>query len=162
MVVLFKSGSGIRIATYLMACAVLIGCLATIMPKSVSANPGLSIIYGKVTDSAGRPINGADVVVVMKNGISEVDTASTTTDSDGLYVVNFALDKWAPGFAVTSTATYNSVQVSGDATVDDLGLATIDLQFLFEIPQFGSILGFVVAAGLVGVVAVVFLAKKNK
>jgi hypothetical protein len=132
-----------------------------VMPGSVSA-AGPSIIDGKVTDSVGRPIVGAAVTVVMKNGTLTVDTASNTTDGDGFYTISFAVDKWAPGFNVTATATYNSVQTSDNATVDDGGFATIDLQFPFEIPQFGSILGFVAAAGLIGAVAVVFLVRKNK
>jgi len=162
MAVILKSGSGARIATCLMACAILVAGLTLIIPRSVSANAGLSIVHGTVTDSAGRPIEGANVVVVMWNGATMIDTTSTQTLSNGLYIVNFALDKWAPGFTVNVTATYNQVQTSGGSTVDDLGLATINLQFPFEIPQFGSMLGFVAAAGLVGVVAVVFLARKSK
>jgi hypothetical protein len=162
MAVLFKSGSGARIATYLIACAVLVTCLVTIIPKSVSAEIGFVLVDGKVTDSAGRPMNGADVVVVMKNGTITVDTQTSSTDSEGFYTVNLGLDKWEVGFNVISTATYNSVEVSDNATLSDFPFITIDLQYTFEIPQFGSILGFVAAAALVGVIAVVFLARKSK
>ena len=162
MVVLFKSGSGVRIATYLMACAVLIGCLAMITPRNVSAEVGFVVVDGTVTDDAGRPINGASVIVVMKNGAATVDTQTYTTGSDGFYTVNLGLDKWETGFNVISTATFNSVQTSDNATIGEDPFLTIDLQFPFEIPQFGSLFGFVAAAGLVGVVAVVFLSKKSK
>ena len=162
MVVMFKSGSGARIATYLIACAVLVACLAMIMPRGVSAKPGFVIVDGTVTDSAGRPMVGVHVVVVMKNGTTLLDTQTSTTDSDGLYTVNLGLDMWAPGFNVISTATFNSVQITDNATVGEDPFLTIDLQYPFEIPQFGSILGFVAAAGLIGAVAVVFLAKKSK
>jgi hypothetical protein len=162
MVVLFKYGSGARIATYLIACAVMVAGLAIIMPNSVSANAGPYVVDGKVTDAAGRPLVGADVTVVMKNGATPIDTQTTTTDGDGFYTVDVGHDLWVPGYEVISTATYNSVQTSDNTTVGIDPFATIDLQFPFEIPQFGSILGFVAAAGLVGVVAVVFLARKSK
>ena len=162
MAVLFKSGSGARIATYLIACAVLVAGLAMIMPRGVSADAGLVAVDGTVTDSAGRPISGADVVIVMMNGTTTVDTTTWTTDVNGFYTVSFAANIWEPGFNVISTATFNSVQVFDNTTVGADPFVTIDLKFPFEIPQFGSILGFVAAAGLVGVVAVVFLAKKSK
>ena len=134
-----------------------------IAPKSVSARPGFVIVDGNVTDAGGRPLVGASVVVVMMNGATPVDTKTTTTDGDGFYTVQVGLDVWETGYTVTSTATFNSVQTSDSATiVDDFPFLTIDLQFEFEIPQFGSILGFVAAAGLVGVVAVVFLTRKGK
>jgi hypothetical protein len=132
------------------------------MPRAVSAEIGPYLVSGTVTDSAGRPIVGAGVVVVMMNGATEVDIASDTTDSNGFYTVSFATDNWEIGFSITSTATFNSVQVSDTIPADEYPVSTINLQFLFEIPQFGSILGFVATAGLVGVVAVVFLAKKSK
>lgn len=162
MVVLFKSGSGARIATYIIACAVLVACLATIIPRSVSADAGFVVVDGTVTDSAGRPISGADVVVVMMNGTTTVDTQTYTTDGNGFYTVNLGVNAWEPGFNVISTATFNSVEASDNITVFDFPFVTIDLQYPFEIPQFGSILGFVAAAALVGVVAIVFLAKKSK
>lgn len=162
MVVLFKSGSGARIAAFIIACAVLVAGLAMIMPRSVSANPGPYLVDGTVTDSAGRPINGANVVVVMMDGTTLVDTVAGTTDVNGFYTLTLATNLWVPGFNVTSTATFNSVQVSDNTTVGVDPFATIDLQYPFEIPQFGSILGFVAAAALVGVVAVAFLAKKSK
>jgi hypothetical protein len=162
MAVLFKSGSGVRIATYLIGCAVLLAFLAMVIPRGVSANAGPYVVDGTVTDSAGRPIVGADVTVVMKNGLTTVDTQTTTTDGDGFYTVDVGHDQWVPGFDVISTATFNSVQVSDNTTVGVDPFATIDLQYPFEIPQFGSILGFVAAAALLGVVAVVFLAKKSK
>jgi len=166
MAVLFKSGSGARIATYLIACAVLIACLMTIMPRSVSASSGLVIVDGTVTDSAGRPIAGASVTVVMMNGTTPVDTQTTTTDSAGFYTltVSSGFANRGPGFTINSTATFNSVQIHDTTTIpdEDFPRVTINLQFLFEIPQFGSILGFAATAGLVGVVAVVFLAKKSK
>jgi len=162
MAVLFNSGSGARIATYLIACAVLVACLAMIMPRGVSANIGPYVVSGTVTDSAGRPISGADVVAVMKNGTTTVDSQSFKTGGDGVYSITLATDMWKPGFTVTSTATFNSAQVSSTITVTDDPFPTINLQFPFEIPQFGSVLGFVAAATLVGIVAVVFLAKKSK
>jgi hypothetical protein len=162
MAVLFKHGSGARIATFLMAFTVLIACMAMVLPKTVSANAGPFIVDGTVTDSAGRPIVGAAVVIVMKNGATTIDTQSTTTDSAGFYTADVGHDLWQAGFTVTSTATFNSAQVSDTATVGADPFMTIDLQYPFEIPQFGSVLGFVVAAGLVGVVAVVFLARKSK
>jgi hypothetical protein len=163
MAVLFKSGSGARIVTCLIMSAVLVASLAMIMPRSVSAEAGPYQVDGHVTDSAGRPMAGIPVVVVMKDGATTIDTQSTTTDGDGFYTVDVGHDLYQTGFTVTSTATANSIQVSDSATVDGgYPFLTIDLQFPFEIPQFGSILGFVAAAGLVGVVAVVFLARKSK
>src|SRR5512136_2291780 len=103
MVVLFKSGSIARIATFLIAAAVLAACLAVTVPREASAI-GPFIVDGKVTDNAGRPIVGASVVAAMYNGTTLVASQGTTTDGDGMYTISFATDLWKAGFNVTSTA----------------------------------------------------------
>ncbi len=145
----------------LMLTAVVLATTLSSLPTKVSADAGPFIVDGFVTDAGGRAIVGAPVVAVMKNGATVIDTQSSTTDDGGFYTITLATDQWEPGYTVTSTATYNSEQVSDTITIVDMPFADIDLQFPFEIPQFGSILGFVVAAGLVGAVAAVFLVRRN-
>jgi hypothetical protein len=162
MAVLFKYGSIARITTFLMVAAVLATALSMVVPRSVSAQVGPHPVDGFVTDQAGRPIEGADVSVVMKNGATLVDTQTFTSLSNGFYAVTFGDGMWAPGFTIISTATFNSAQQSNSTLCTDDFQQHIDIKFPYEIPQFGSIIGFVVAAALVGVVAVVFLARKIK
>jgi len=150
-----------RAVALLLVAAVLATSLSA-LPGKVSANAGPFILDGTVTDDVGRKIAGVPIVAVMRDGATVVDTQSGTTDDGGFYTITLGTDKWQPGFTVTATATWNSVQVSDTVTVGADPFATIDLQFPFEIPQFGSLLGFVVAAGLVGAVAAVFLVRKTK
>lgn len=160
MTVLAKSRSRARIATYFMASLVLVTSMAMAVPKGVSANVGPCIVIGYVTDSAGHPLAGASVVVVIKNGTQTVDTQSGTTQSDGAYSITVATDVWKVGYDITATATYNSAQAS-NSTVCTGGINTINIQYPYEIPQFGSILGFLVAGALIAFVAIVFLMRKS-
>ncbi len=138
-----------------------------IMPLLMIAAPlvrgdfvGTFIVDGTVKDNAGRPIKDVPVVVVSKDGSTVVNTQFATTDTDGFYTVTFPTETVDLGHWIIATATSGGEQVSGNVTVDnDFGL-TIDLQFPFEIPQFGTIIGFLAVAAIVGVLAVILLPRK--
>jgi len=120
-------------------------------------------VSGYVRDSAGRPMADVPVVVVSKNGETIMDTQYFNTDSEGFYSVTIGDRQWDIGWTVTSTATANGEQASVTVTVTEemeFGV-TIDLQFEFEIPQFGTTLGFLAAAAIVAIVAVFLLPKRR-
>ena len=125
------------------------------------------VVYGYVTDNAGNPIEGAPVVVVAMNGETPRTTKNTQTDEDGLYVVQFEAwplpDEWKIGDTIIATAQWGANQESNQQTltVDPGGVLQLDIQFPFEIPEFGTVLGFLAAAAIVGAVAVLYLLPKK-
>ena len=149
------------------ACLVLLALVA--MPLLMIAAPavrgdfvGTFIVDGTVRDNAGRPMQDVPVVVVSKHGETVVSTVYGVTDESGFYTVTLPTQTVDYDHTIIATATYDGNQESEQAVpVDEFGL-TIDLQFPFEIPQFGTILGFLAAAAVVGAVAVYLLPRKRK
>jgi hypothetical protein len=129
--------------------------------SSPAAAHGLGplLIFGYVTDDEGNPATSVPVVVVLKNGTTTINTLYYDTDEFGFYSVNFNPETWDVGYTVTSTATSGGQQDSEKVTIQSLDdwSIQIDLQFPYEIPQFGTILGFLAAAAVVGAVAVYLL-----
>ncbi len=163
-----KTGSGrkTRILVLLAAMCTVIAALSVLMPGWVAAEqPGPLIVYGYVTDDAGRPLEGAHVSLTMKNGGTTVGTLTNDSDAGGFYSVTFGPlvgVGWDVGWTIIATATYGGNQVTNpDVTIPDTSpLLQIDLQFPFEIPQFGTLFGFLVTAGAVGVVAIYLIPKR--
>ncbi len=135
--------------------------LVSLAATDVSAETVIKIIDGHVYDPNGDPLEGADVSVSIYNGATWINTYSTTTDQDGFYTITIAPSDWNVGYNITVEATFNSEQVSDTIVADATFGQTVDLQFPLGIPQFGTIIGFFVAAGLIAVVAIVFLKKKR-
>jgi len=126
--------------------------------------PGPFFVDGYVKDNAGTPMQGVDVVVVSLHGETVVSTVYGVTDEYGFYTVTFPTETVDYGHTIRATATYGASQVSDEVVVpdgEDFGVS-IDLQFPFEIPQFGTVLGFLAVAAIVGVIAIVLLTKRSK
>ncbi len=101
-------------------------------------------VRGNVYDqTAGVPIGGLSVSVTC-NGI----TKTSSTDGNGLYVVDFTkaeCDKFAP---VTASATFNSENQNQSVLVSSTNTATMDLNFgLIAVPEFGLVTGVISALG---------------
>ncbi len=148
-----------------------LSCLAVLAIPILSSTPvaapsvGTLSIIGYVTDNAGHTMEGIQVWVTSLDGETIAKTLMTTTDQFGFYSVVFSGfgSEWGVGYTIVSTAKSGGNEVSENATVPDdiTPLIQIDLQFAFEIPQFGNLLGFVAAAAIIGVVAVFFLVPRR-
>jgi len=128
---------------------------------------GPKVIRGYTKDSAGRPLQGTDVVLEVWTPVPALRyTESTTTDVNGFY--SFTLStftippQWNDGDTFKIIATYSGNQKI-ESQVDNAGpIQWINVTFPFEIPQFGSLLGFGIAAGGIGLIAMVFVVKRKK
>lgn len=134
---------------------------------SVEAGTGPKNVFGYVKDYEADPIPDILVTVNIKtSGGSIRDTMQDTTgptdgSPTGFYTVTFSLGVWDVGDIVEVIVSYSGDQEIVTKEIVDDSAEHIDVQFEYEIPQFGSIYGFVIAAGLIAVVAVVFLKRKK-
>lgn len=152
------------ITSFVLVFALSIVSLAMISSGPASAATGPLLVSGYVTDNAGHTMEGVPVTVVSKNAGTTVKTLTTTTDADGFYTVTFGgmEGDWDVGFTITSIAQSGATQESETVTiVDETPTLQINIQFPFEIPQFGNVLGFILAAALVGSVAGIMLVHKR-
>ncbi len=157
-----SSPRAVRIAAFALIASLAMLSIPALFSLQASAGIGPLPVAGYVKDQAGRPMGGVPVVVAVKNGSTTVSVLSTTSDSDGFYTVTFPKDDWELGFTLVATATWGGDQVTETITITQEFGEMIDLQFPFEIPQFGTALGFLAVAGAVGVVAVFLLPKRSK
>ncbi len=129
------------------------------MSGPAAAGPANLTVYGWVYDSAGDPINGAGIVVEVRAGT--FPTTSTTTDSDGFYMVDFDDAVWNIGDTVRTTATYDTVEEWAEVPAEADTTVQIDIHFAFEIPEFGSFPGVIIATVLVGSVALMSMRRRR-
>lgn len=130
----------------------------TFSSRVATAAPiGPLIILGTVYDSAGNPLEGAHLVVTDLNTLV---SDSTDSMSGGFYTLSIpGGGGWDIGDTIQVVATSpgedeKTVTQVVPADAESSGM-TIDVHFGTAIPQFGTTIGMAVAAGLVGVVAVV-------
>jgi hypothetical protein len=145
--------------------AIAVVAVAMLLSSGYASAAGPKSIRGYTYDNAGRPLQGTDVVLEVWTPLNTLRfTDSTTTDVTGFYsfLLNSFDGDWSDGDTFTIIATYSGVQRTG-SLLDDAGpWQWINLTFPFEIPQFGSYLGFGIAAGGVGLIAMVFVVKRKK
>ena len=123
------------------------------------SGPGPYTVLGYVTDSEGTPVEGADVAVTIEQTAT---TLHCVTDSDGYYIAEFDLSEWNDGDDITVVATYGGQATSTGTCVEAVGYSVIDVQFTYEIPEFGGIAGSMVAIAAVAVVAALFIWKRPR
>ncbi|OGS55887.1 MAG: hypothetical protein A3K60_03480 [Euryarchaeota archaeon RBG_19FT_COMBO_56_21] len=119
------------------------------------------LVYGYVTDNMGDPVDGADVTVV----VGGTETLTCTTADGGQYQVTFAPSQWDDWDTIVVTVYFNSIGPAVENGVVDpiyFGQIQIDVQFTFEIPEFGSVMGSIVAIAAVAAVAVLFIWKRPR
>jgi len=140
-------------------------CMAVaLLSTSVNAGTWPYSIYGYVYDEDGFIIVGATVSVSVWNNANEKTTLpDQVTDGDGFYECAFDDGSiWDPGKPVEVTVDTGTKQ----KTVTDTLVAgpdmQIDVHFETAIPQFGTITGFAVAAGLVGIIAIMIPARVRR
>jgi hypothetical protein len=139
--------------------------VAMLLSSGYVSAAGPKVIRGYIKDNAANPLEGASVVLEVRTPLDVLRyTESTTSDETGFY--SFILDtlfgQWADGDTFKIIATYSGNQKTESALDDGTPMQIIDVTFPFEIPQFGSLLGFSVAAGGIGLIAMVFVVRRKK
>jgi hypothetical protein len=136
--------------------------LATVPVNSAADAPNPITVRGTIYDNAGNEIPDIPVTVNMKDGATVVTTKLDTSSSLGVYSVLFGVTEWEVGYTIEVTATGPSGQENETAIAPDDFQITIDVQFAYEIPEFGFDAGVLVAGGAVGFIAVAVLVWKRK
>jgi hypothetical protein len=133
-----------------------------LVPEHAAAQGFPKDVIGTVRDQAGTPVQGALVIVKMFDGTTEKSSHSDTTNTLGRYTTTFGGTEWSDGWTINVSATYNSQTETNNAICDDAPIQTVDVTFTFEIPEFGTMLGIVVAGLALGIVAVAVLSRKQQ
>ena len=138
--------------------------VSMLLSSGFASAEGPKVIRGYIEDSVG-PLEGANVVLEVWTPLDVLRfTDSYTSDSIGFY--SFTLSSidgdWHDGDTFNVIATYKGHQMNESQLDDGTPLQNIDVTFPFEIPQFGSLLGFSVAAGGIGLIALVFVVRRKK
>lgn len=160
---MFSGGAvkGVKLSAIALVALFAFSAAISLSSKPASADVATKIIDGHVYDSSGDPQPGAQVSVSTYNGLTWVNTQTTTTDGAGFYTITIAPGDWNVGYRIVVDATYNSDQVSETVIADASFGQTVNLQFSLGIPQFGTLVGLFAAGAVVAGVAVVFLRKKR-
>ena len=133
--------------------------VAVMTSLSSSAGDFVKPVTGYVWDSAGTPLEGADVTVNIRRPDTSIRATMTDqTGSDGEYEVTFASDDWEVGDTVEAISNYLGNQESnstGPLTEDPF--QWLNVSYTFEIPEFGDTTGLMITGALLGAVAVIAL-----
>ena len=156
-----------RLVPATIACSMSLVFVLLVFSHSAEAATQPLAVYGYVHDSLGSPVSGASVTVLIVD--SGASRTVSTTSLLGVYQID-------PDFSTTDYNVGNTIRV----TVVDSSLGTkvreytitsqnetaqlmrLDVNFNTAIPEFGSMFGVLVAALVVGVVAVVAIGWKRK
>ena len=158
------SSCRLRFVSFLSVVALVLVFVLLALSQRVAAGSGPLAVLGKVTDVGGSPISGASILVEI---VDKTATLTATTNSNGDYYTD---PEFSPGdydvgdkLKVTATSGLGSKTVYHDITSDDESnqMATVNIQYDTAIPEFGSTFGLIVAAFLVGVVAIVVVGRKR-
>lgn len=151
-----------------LAVVLAIGALLLVPMAAISLNDAHTLavtgpltVVGYVYDLSGQPLQGANVVVTVDRTGA---TSSGVTGSDGSYQASpdFSTSEYDIGDTIRVVANYNSNEEVNTSTVlEDLGLLQIDVHYTYEVPEFGTILGFLVATVLVGMIAIYSVSKRK-
>ena len=160
---------GLRSAMAILSAVLAVLVLAaTLLPAgSVADDYHTMIICGYVYDDHGTKVAGADVTVTMYSGGNPGVSHSTTTGTmpKGFFSVTFDSGEWATGNTAQVVAQYHSGAQGVNATLTVNGADMLEWEnatLPYEIPQFGSTIGLLLTAGILGVVASVVLVWRHK
>lgn len=159
-------------AAFALSFAVAIALVAMfVMSQSVQAATGPKAVKGYVRDVDGNFINDIPITVNIRRASDNTVRATLTDTSkyvevdgedwNGYYGVTFGPSDWDVGDTIEVIATHSS-QESNSTVATIVPFQWVNVTFPYAIPEFGSIIGFAVAGGLIAAVAVVFLAVKKK
>jgi hypothetical protein len=111
-------------------------------------------ISGHIYDSGSSPVAGAVVHVASKLGSTTYANLTTTSDSNGFYVVTFASSDWDIGNTIEVYATYGSYSAINTTTANAAPAQVVDVHFSVVIPEFTSfpvVAVMTVAVSLIGI-----------
>lgn len=118
------------------------------------------IVSGTVYDEAGNPLDGADVVVT---DLITAASDSFVTIAGGFYVGVINVGSWDIGDTIQVAVTApGGAQTSRTGPANESGDIVLNVHFPTAIPQLGGPVGLAIAAGLVGVVAVVAVGVRRR
>lgn len=132
-----------------------------------SAGDGIKSVRGWVWDNMGNNVTGASIVVNIWDPTNTTlrGTMGESTDEDGFYSLQFLFDSWFVGDWIEVICTYSGDQLKdGTTAVSSAGSPAqyVNFTYPYEIPEFGSVIGFIVAGGAIGTVALVALFATQK
>ena len=131
------------------------------IPENTPVGP--LVVRGNVYDSMSTPIPDCPVVVNLYNkNMSLSQSLTDTTDINGYYSVTFGMGVWEIGGMVYVVAQIDG-QTQGHTVIGGNDpVITINLQFNFAIPEFGSeIGGFLMVVFAVGMMVMWKMRPKN-
>ncbi len=130
----------------------------------VNAATGPKQVRGYARDVNGSLIQGIPVTINIRwaGDDSIRATLAASSDENGYYSVTFEYTQWDIGDRIQVIATHGANQVSNSTVAVDFPFQYCNVTFSYAIPEFGSIVGFVIAGGLIAAVAMVFLVSKKK
>jgi hypothetical protein len=128
------------------------------------AATGPKIVRGYIWDDAGRLVEGAEVTINMlaQSDSSVRATYSETTPATGYYSVTFDMGEWDIGDMIQVIATFDSKQEPNSTVATSVGPQWVNVSFDFEIPEFGSYLGLLIAGGAIGIVGIAVVSMKRR
>lgn len=161
-----RGGNGTRArAAFALTIAITFALVAMfLLSQSVEAATGPKQVRGYVRDVDGRFIDGIPITINIRWASDNTvrATLTDTSDVDGYYSQTFGPSDWDIGDTIEVIATNGGDQESNTTLATVLPMQYCNVTFPYAIPEFGSIIGFVVAGGLIAVVAVAFLFVKRK
>ena len=143
--------------------ALMLAAVAVAIPPS-NAGDFVKPVLGYVWDAAGTPLEDADVTVnIRKPDTSIRATMTDQTDSGGQYTVTFAPEDWEIDDIIEAIAVFLGNEESNTSDpITSEGLQWVNVSYAFEIPEFGSTAGLMIAGALIGAVGVVTLVYYRK
>lgn len=152
--------------TIIAATALVLGAVLASSGQT-SAGDGNKIVRGYIWDSAYRNVSDASVVVTIWDPTKTVQRASLsdTSDEDGFYSIWFGPSDWYVGDLIEVVCTYSGNQETNSTTATSsipLPYQYINITYPFEIPEFGSVVGLILAGGAIGAVAMVALVANQR
>jgi len=143
--------------------AMLLALAVLMVPAKTEAATHTKDVRGYAYDHAYRKIPDAQISVTIQNPGNPV-TKSEPTDANGYYNIQFDDAEWDIGVTISVIATFHSQQSDPNTTACTNAFFQYvnATAFEFEIPQFGSTVGLLLTAGIIGVVAITVLFWKRK
>lgn len=161
-----RSGISTRTrATFALTMAITFALVAMfLLSQSVEAAIGVKNVRGYVRDIDGNFIEDIPVTINIRRASDNTvrATLTDTTDEIGFFSQTFAPADWDIGDTIEVIATHGGNQESNTTLAIDFPTQYCNVTFPYAIPEFGSMIGFAVAGGLIAAVAAVFLVVKKK
>ncbi|HEX7391982.1 MAG TPA: hypothetical protein VF374_03420 [Thermoplasmata archaeon] len=138
-----------------------------VLSQSVQAASGPKQVRGYVRDVDGLLINDIPITINIRRASDNTVRATLTDTSgalgeDGYFSQTFVYSDWDIGDTIEVIATHGANQESNSTVATVWPYQWCNVTFPYAIPEFGSIVGFLIAGGLIAAVAVVFLVVKKK